>query len=166
MLGAAEGTFASVGAGGGTLTGDVTMVLNAGIAAGVVTDSIKSSGANVKTIIPGDRMTLTEGVLTESVTFAAQATMNGVAAVTVLHSPTANAYTVAAVLTFQAATGKAICILPAAAAVVGATLDIWVLAAGDVTTVTGGALTASQPYDLTMNEAFHASAAVDLVKLS
>lgn len=155
-----SGTFA-VGAGGGTLVGDTTMVLNAAIAAGVITSAIKSSGANTKTLIIGDRMTLTEGTATDTVTISANATMNGTTAVAVTHSPTANAYTTAAVLTFVAATGKAIVINPATSLQAGGTFEVWIQASTDVTTVTGGALTAARVYDVTMNEILHADAAAD-----
>lgn len=154
-----------VGAGGGTLVGDTTMVFNAAVAADAITSQIKSSGANVKTLIVGDRMTITEGSLTDTVTISAGATMNGTTAVAITHSPVTYAYTTAAVLTFVAATGKAIVINPATALGAGGTVDVWILAAADVETVTGGALVAGITYDIEMNEVFHATTVAAISKL-
>ena len=161
---ASSGNFV-VGAGGGTLVGDTTMVFNAAVAANAITSQIKSSGANVKTLIVGDRMTIVEGSATDTVTVSAGATMNGTTAVAITHSPVANAYTTAATLTFVAATGKAIIINPATALQANGTLEVWVSAASDITTHTGGALTASREYDITVNEVMFADAAVDLARL-
>lgn len=156
-----------VGAGGGTLVGDVTMSLNVALTAGsAVTVAIKSSGANVKTIIPGDRMTITEGTVTETVTLTRQATMNGTTPVAVSFTPTAFTYTTAAVLTFVAATGKAI-VLATTTAVpnAGGLIEVWVNAAADIVTFTGGALTANRPYEVVMNTVMHADAISELLPL-
>lgn len=153
-----------VGAGGGTMAGDTTMVFNAAVAVGTVSTQIKSSGANVKTLIVGDRMTIVEGTLTEVVTVTRLFTANGTTAVTVSITPTVNAYTTAAVLTFQAATGKAI-IFGTPSITAASIVEVWVLDAADVITLNGGALTAGQNYDLLCYDAFIATAATDIFPL-
>lgn len=156
---------AAIGAGGGTMIGDTTMVFHAAVAANAVTSLIKSSGANVKTLIPGDRMTITEGSLTETVTVTRAFTANGTTQVTLSHTPTVNAYTTAAVLTFVAATGKAV-ILGASAPSVGAEIEVAVLDASDVVTVgnTGGALTAGQLYQAICPDFVHTAGSVNMTK--
>lgn len=151
-----------VGAGGGTMIGDTTMVFHAVVAAGAVTALIKSSGANTKTLIPGDRMTITEGSLTETVTVTRQFTANGTTQVTVSLTPTVNAYTTAAVLTFVAATGKAV--IFNSVGPVGSVVEVSVLDAADVVTVTGGALVAGQVYQAELNSYLHTAGAVNLTK--
>jgi hypothetical protein len=157
------GTFA-VGAGGGTMIGDATMVLNASTAAGLATYQIKSSGANVKTLIVGDRMTIVEGTLTETVTVTKLFTANGTTAVSVFTTPLVNSYTVAATLTFVAATGRAIVFGTALTA--NSDVEVWIMDAADVVTVgnTGGALTAGQVYDAVVADAMHTAGAVNLTK--
>lgn len=157
------GQFA-VGAGGGTMTGDTTMVLNAATAAGLATFEIKSSGANVKTCIIGDRLTITEGTLTEQVTVTKLFTANGTTATAIFTTPLANSYTTAAVLTFQAASGKGVVF--GTAGTVGADYTFWILDASDVVTVgnTGGALTAGQVYDAVVTDVLTTAGAVNLTK--
>lgn len=157
----AAGQFA-VGAGGGTMTGDATMTLNAATPAGSTSYAIKSSGANTKTMIIGDRMTITEGGFSEQVTIGRLFTANGTTAVTVFTSPTTVAYTVAAVLTFQAASGKAISI--GTAAVAGADYTFYVLDAADVVTVGAASLNAGQVYDAIVTEFMTSAALVNLKK--
>ena len=151
-----------VAAGGGTMVGDTTMTLNAATAAGLVSFQIKSSGANVKTILSGDRMTITEGAVTETVTVTRLFTANGATAVTVFTTPTAFSYTVAAVLTFVAATGKAVSI--GTAAVAGADYTFWILDAADVVTVGAASLTAGQVYEGICTDVMTTAGAVNLHK--
>lgn len=151
-----------IAAGGGTMVGDTTMTLNAATAAGLVTFQIKSIGANVKTILSGDRMTITEGAVTETVTVTRLFTANGTTAVSVFTTPTVNAYTVAAVLTFVAATGKAVSI--GTAAVAGADYAFWILDAADVVTVGATSLTAGQVYDGVCTDVMTTAGAVNIGK--
>lgn len=151
-----------IAAGGGTMVGDTTMTLNAATAAGLVTFQIKSSGANVKTILSGDRMTITEGAVTETVTVTRLFTANGTTAVSVFTTPTVNAYTIAAVLTFVAATGKAVSI--GTAAVAGADYAFWILDAADVVTVGATSLTAGQVYDGVCTDVMTTAGAVNIGK--
>lgn len=151
-----------VAAGGGTMVGDTTMTLNAATAAGLVSYQIKSSGVNVKTILAGDRMTITEGAVTETVTVTRLFTANGTTAVTVFTTPTAFSYTVAAVLTFVAATGKAVSI--GTAAVAGADYTFWILDAADVVTVGAATLTAGQVYEGICTDVMTTAGAVNLQK--
>ena len=151
-----------VAAGGGTMIGDATMSLNAATAVGAVTFQIKSSGANVKTILAGDRMTITEGAVTETVTVTRLFTANGATAVSVFTTPTVNAYTTAAVLTFVAATGKAVSI--GTAAVAGADYTFWVLDAADVVTIGAATLTAGQVYDGICTDVMTTAGAVNIGK--
>lgn len=157
----AAGQFA-VGAGGGTMTGDATMTLNAATPAGSTSFAIKSSGANVKTMIIGDRMTITEGGFSEQVTIGRLFTANGVTAVTVFTSPTTVAFTVAAVLTFQAASGKAVSI--GTAAIAGADYSFYILDAADVVTVGAASLNAGQVYDAVTTEFMTSALLVNLRK--
>ena len=151
-----------VAAGGGTMIGDVTMSLNAATTVGLVSFQIKSSGANVKTILSGDRMTITEGLVTETVTVTRLFTANGTTAVTVFTTPTAFAYSTAAVLTFVAATGKAVSI--GTAAVAGADYTFWILDPADVVTVGAASLTAGQVYDAVCTDIMTTAGAVNMGK--
>ena len=151
-----------VAAGGGTMVGDATMTLNAATAAGLVTFQIKSSGANTKTILSGDRMTITEGAVTETVTVTRLFTANGTTAVTLFCTPTVFSYTTAAVLTFQAASGKAVSI--GTAAVAGADYSFWILDAADVVTVGAATLTAGQVYEAVCPEIMTTAGAVNIHK--
>lgn len=151
-----------VAAGGGTMIGDATMTLNAAVAIGAITFPIKSSGANVKTILAGDRLTITEAGVTETVTVGRLFTANGVTAVSVLTSPTQNAYTIAAVLTFVAATGKAVTL--GTAAVAGADYSFYILDATDVVTVGAASLNAGQVYDAIVTEFMTSALLLNLKK--
>lgn len=134
-----------VGAGGGTLAGDATMTVNANVAAGQTAVAIKSSGANVKTLIIGDQLTFTGDTTIYYVTDALD-TMNGATAVTVnITPPLQVAVTATQAVTITAATGKTL-IVPTAP-VVGSVLRATVFQASDIITVTGGAMTAGRTYD-------------------
>ena len=151
-----------VAAGGGTMVGDTTMSLNAATALGSVTFAIKSSGANVKTLLAGDRLTITEGALSETVTVGRLFTANGTTAVSVFTTPTVNAYTIAAVLTFVAATGKAVTI--GTAAVAGADYSFYILDAADIVTLGAATLAAGQVYDAIVTEFMTSALLVNLKK--
>jgi hypothetical protein len=160
---------AIVGAGGGTAAGDATLSVKgtttANLLAGSVLLSLASSGVNVKTIISGDSFTVANDTTQYYFTGGGTLTLNGTTEINVgITPPLVVAQTAGWAVTIVAATGKVIFLGTAPA--VGANVDVWVNDAADITTVTGGALTASQPYDIAMNEVFHASAAVDLIKLS
>lgn len=144
----AAGQFV-VGAGGGTLasTSDATMSVNANQAVGATAIAIKSSGANTKTAIIGDKISFAGDSTVYYITDALD-TANGVTPITVNITPPLQVAIVAnQVISFAVPTGKTLFIPAAAPVVVGSTLMATVFQASDIVTVTGGAMTAGREYD-------------------
>lgn len=137
----------AVGVGGGTLAADATMSVNANQAVGSTAIAIKSSGANTKTAIIGDKLTFAGDTTVYYVTDALD-TANGTTPVTYnITPPLQVAITATQVVTFAAPTGKTLFVQASAPPVVGSTLRATVFASTDVVTVTGGAMTAGREYD-------------------
>lgn len=157
-----------VGAGGGTLAGDATITIKgtttANLAAGSVLLSLASSGANTKTILPGDTFTVAGDTTVYYATGGGTLTMNGTAEINVgITPPLQVAQTAGLAVTIAAASGKGL--LLETAPEVGSIVEVWVMDSGDVTTLTGGALTAGQDYELDCYDAMVATAAVDIMSL-
>lgn len=137
----------NVGIGGGTLAADATMSVNANQAVGATAIAIKSSGANTKTAVIGDKVAFTGDSTVYYVTDALD-TANGVTPVTYNITPPLQVAIVAnQVVTFGAPTGKTLFIQASAPVIVGSQLRATVFAATDLVTLTGGALTAGRDYD-------------------
>lgn len=158
-----------IGAGGGTLVGDATMIVKgttaANLLAGSVLLSLASTGANVKTIIAGDRFTIAGDTQVYTATGGGTLTVNGTTEVNVQIAPPIQiAQTANAVVTVLAASGKAVLFETAPA--LNAKVEVLVLDAADVVTVgnTAGALTAGQLYDATCPDFLHTAGAVNMSK--
>ncbi len=164
---AAASTFI-VGAGGGTAAGDATIEVKGTTAAALLVGStnmsVASTGANTKTILVGDTLTVAGDTQVYTVTGTTY-TLNGTTEVLVAITPPLQVVKVAAqVITVTAAAGKTFIFGTAPA--VGADIEVDVLDAADVVTVgnTAGALTAGRLYDGICNTFLHAAGAVNISK--
>lgn len=163
----AAGAFI-VGAGGGTLAADATVSIKgttaANLLAGSVLLSIASSGANTKTILPGDTFVVAGDTTVYYATGGGTLTMNGTTEINVgITPPIQVAQTAGLAVTVAAAAGKTLIL--GTAPQVGATVESWILASTDVVTLTGGALTAGRDYEIDCYKAVVASAATDITVL-
>lgn len=138
-------------AGGGTAAADATLSIKgttaANLLAGSVLMSVASSGANVKTILAGDKLNIA-GDATNYYATATTATLNGTTEVNIAITPPLRAAVLAgAVVTVTAADGRTVIVDTAPA--VNSDIGLSVLDAADVVTVgnAAGALTAGRLYD-------------------
>lgn len=155
-----------VAAGGGTAVGNATLSIKATTAAALLVGStqmsIASSGADVTTILVGDRITVAGDTTTYHAT-ATSATMNGTTEVLVSITPPLQIVKVAAqVVTITAATGKTAIFADVAS--VGQDVEVWILAAADIITIQVHA--ASRKYQVLAYDAMSASSALDLAPLA
>lgn len=162
---AAAGGFV-VGAGGGTAVADATLSIKGTTAAALLVGStqmsIASSGADTQTILVGDRITVAGDPTTYYAT-ATTATLNGTTEVLVSITPPLQVAKVAAqAVTITAATGKTI--LLGTAPGVGAKVEVLVMDAADISTVTGGAMTANREYELAGQQFYFTSGIVDFCR--
>jgi hypothetical protein len=154
--------------GGGTAAGQVDLNTQAATAyaAGVTTVNIRDA-AGAGTILVGDKINFA-GDTTDYFATATTVTLDATGVATAITPPLQVAIASAgvAVTVTSAGTTSSKTIIFAEAPGLGSQVDIWVLDATDVITVTGGALTAGQPYDIESYNVFVASAnTVDLVPL-
>ena len=162
--------------GGGTAVADATLSIKGTTAANLLVGStlmsIASSGVDTNTILVGDQLTVATGAgAADSQIYTATATtisLNGTTEINVAITPPLQvAKTAGQVVTITSGgTTSAKTLVFNEAPGVGQNVDVWVLDAADVITVTGGALTANQPYDDVAYNVFVASAnTVDLAPL-
>ena len=157
-----------VAAGGGTAAGDATLSVKgttaAYMAAGSTTLSIASSGANTKTMLVGDSFTIA-GDTTVYYATATTATLNGTTEVAVaIPPPIQVAQTAGLAITVAAASGKGIMLAEPPG--INANVEVWVLEAADIATLTGGALTANRPYEVDSYGVMLATAIAELSALA
>lgn len=158
--------------GGGTNIADATTIVKgttaANIALGATALSVASTGANTQTILVGDKITnSTNGDTTVYTCTETSQALNGTTEVLVSITPplqkAAVASDVLAIATGGTTSAKGILLADAPA--VGALVEVWVLDSGDVTTITGGAMTAGREYDVECMSVFHSAGNVNLCKL-
>ncbi len=155
--------------GGGTAIGEATITVKgttaASLAVGSTTISAASSGALTETVLVGDKITnSTNGDDTVyTVTETSQA-FNGTTEVLISVTPPLQVAQVAGDVLAIATGGttSARGIILADAPTVGSTIDVWVLDSGDITTETGGAMTAGREYQLSCASVYHSAGDVNL----
>lgn len=155
-----------IAAGGGTAVANATLSIKGTTAAnllvGATSMSIASSGADVTTILVGDRITVAGDPTTYYAT-ATSTAMNGTTEVLVPITPPLQVAKVAAqVVTITAATGKTAIFADTPA--VGQEVEVWINAATDIVTVQ--VLAASREYQILAYDAMIATAALDLAPLA
>lgn len=151
---------AVVARGGGTAAGDATYTVSGANAAGATSVNLVSSGANTKTVLIGDAITI--GTNTYYAT-AASTAFNGTTPVAFAITPPLQAALVGGeAITVAVASQKGI-MLDTAPSLYGE-VRVWAVAASDVVNV-GGTLTAGQHYDVLAKDAMVASAATDIMPL-
>lgn len=156
-----------VGAGGGTAAADATLSVKgttaANMLAGSVLLSLASSGANTKTILPGDQFTVAGDTTVYTFTGGGTLTLNGTTEINVgITPPLQVAQTAGLAVTITAATGKTAIFADALG--VGQTGEVWVNDAADIVTIQ--VLAASREYDVIACDAMIASSALDLAPLA
>lgn len=144
-----------VGAGGGTAAGDATLIVKgttaANLLAGSTLLSLASTGANTKTLLPGDKINVAGDSTDYFVTGSGTLTLNGTTEINVgITPPIQVAQTANAVVTVTAASGKGILVDTAPA--VGKTVEVFINDAADITQVTGGAFTANRGYQAKLHD--------------
>jgi hypothetical protein len=158
-----------VAAGGGTAAGDATYTVKgtttANLAVGSVLLSAASSGANTKTILPGDSFTIAGDTTTYYATGGGTLTFNGTTEINIgITPPLQVAQTAGLAITVAAASGKGIMLAEAPA--VSSIVETWVLEAADITTLTGGALVAARPYEIDCRDVMLATTQAELLGLA
>lgn len=163
---AAAGSFV-VGAGGGTAVADATLSIKgttaAALLAGSTNMSIASSGADTLTILVGDKLTITGDATVYRAT-ATTTSLNGTTEVLLaITPPLQQAVLAGAVVTIATSDDKTI--LNVTAPAVGALVEVFVLDAADIVTVTGGALTAGREYEAGCLDFMHSAGNVSICAL-
>lgn len=157
-----------IGMGGGTAVADATVIVKgttaANIAAGATSLSIASTGADTQTILVGDIITIAG----DSTVYRATATstaLNGTTEVLLpITPPLQAACTASTVITVATSDDRTI--LFASAPAVGAKIEvIGREVSGDIVTLTGGAMTAGQTYEVAGYDFVHTSGNVDFQRL-
>lgn len=160
---AAAGTFV-VGSGGGTAVADATIVTKgttaANLLAGATSVSLASTGALTTTVIVGDKITIAG----DSTVYRATATstaFNGTTEVLFPITPPLQQTSLAgAVVTIATSDDRTL--IFGTAPTVGNIVEAMVLDAGDVTTISGGALTAARIYESPCFSFMHAGALTNM----
>lgn len=160
---AAAGTFV-VGSGGGTAVADATVIVKgttaANIAAGATSLSVASTGSDTQTIIVGDLITIAG----DSTVYRATATstaLNGTTEVLLPITPPLQAATTASTV-ITVATSDDRTVIFGTAPALNVTVEVFVLASTDITTISGGALTAARIYETPCFTFMHAGALTNM----
>ncbi len=153
-----------VAAGGGTAVADATLIVKgttaANIALGATALSAASTGALTTTALVGDKIEI-EGDATDYFVTETSQAFNGTTEVLIsITPPLQKAATAGLVITLTAADGQGIILADAPA--VGAEVEVWVNASTDITTETGGAMTAGREYQLSCASVYHSAGNVNL----
>jgi hypothetical protein len=159
----------TVGAGGGTAAADATLIIKGTTAAdlllGSATLSLASTGANTKTLLVGDKVNIA-GDATDYYVTGTTYTLNGTTEIEVAITPPLQKAAVAStVVTVTAGNGKVILTGATVSIPVGATVEVFVFAAADIITITGGAMTAGRKYVVGCMTFYHSAGNVNLSRL-
>lgn len=156
-----------IGVGGGTAVADATLIVKgttaANILAGATSLSIASTGADTQTILVGDIITIAGDATTYRAT-ATTASLNGTTEVLLAITPPLQATTVAGTV-ITCATSDDRTVLFATAPAVGTYVEVLTLAAADITTISGGALTAGRDYVASCFSFMHSAGNVSVTRI-
>jgi len=152
-----------VAAGGGTAAGqaDLSTQNAASFALGATSVNIRET-SGTSTILIGDKIRFANDT-TDYYATATTATLDATGVAVAITPPLQVAITASVAVTVTAADGKTIILGTAPA--VRSQVAVWVNDAADVTTITGGALVATQDYAIEVSQVMVAATATDLVPL-
>ncbi len=152
-----------IGVGGGTAIGEAVVIKGttaANLLAGSALMSIARGDAGTQTILVGDILTIAGDPTVYRAT-ATTASLNGTTEVNLaITPPLQQAVLAGAVVTIATSDDRTI--LFATAPAVGSTIEAWVLDAGDIETMTGGAMTAGREYDIECKSVFYSAGNVSI----